>query len=273
MSEIIGKRNIKTLTELQALAFHQKEEKKQISLSFSYTVTRTPRAVMDILNSAWEIEGAQENLNCEMKSRMDILREAREWECVDGCNGEWLSCAREILHNNGVPMGVFSEAVTDLLTKGRGKYRNIMIVGTANCGKTFVLNPLTEMYHTFCNPTSGSFAWIGVESGECIFLNDFRWPPQLIPWHDLLLLLKGHVVHVAAPKTHFAKDITFTADTPIFCTRKHPLLYIKNGVVDECQTEMMTVRWQIFHFNYQIPRERQREIPLCSRCLSELIIG
>jgi len=61
-----------------------------------------------------------------------------------------------------------------------------MIVGTANCGKTFLLNPLTEMYHTFCNPASGSFAWIGVESGECIFLNDFRWSPQLIPWHDLL---------------------------------------------------------------------------------------
>ena len=113
----------------------------------------------------------------------------------------------------------------------------------------------------------------GVESGECIFLNDFRWSHQLIPWHDLLLLLKGHVVHVAAPKTHFAKDITFTADTPIFCTGKHPLMYIKNGVVDECQTEMMIVRWWIFHFNYQIPREQQRESPLCLRCLSELIIG
>jgi len=253
------------------LAFEQKEEGKTDLAEF--LLTRIPRAVADILNSAWEIEGAQEKLNRAMKSRMDILREARERECVLGCNGEWLSCAIEILHNNGVPVGIFSEAVTDLLTKGRGKYRNIMIVGAADCGKTFLLNPLTEMYHTFCNPASGSFAWIGMESAECIFLNDFRWSPQLIPWHDLLLLLKGHVVHLAAPKTHFARDITFTADTPIFCTGKHPLIYIKNGVVDERETEMMTVRWRIFHFNYQIPRERQREIPSCSRCFSELIIG
>jgi len=59
---------------------------------------------------------------------------------------------------------VFSEAVTDLLTKGQGKYRNVIIVGAANCGKTFLFNPVTEMHHTFGNPASGSFAWIGVES-------------------------------------------------------------------------------------------------------------
>ena len=96
MSEIIVKRNIKTLTELQALAFEQKEEGKTDLAEF--LLTRTPRAVADILNSAWEIESTQEKLNRAMKSRMDILREARKRECVLGSNGEWLSCTREILH-------------------------------------------------------------------------------------------------------------------------------------------------------------------------------
>ena len=72
VSEIIVKRNIKTLTELQALAFEQKEEGKTYLAEF--LLTRTPRAVADILNSAWEIEGAQEKLNHAMNSRMDILR-------------------------------------------------------------------------------------------------------------------------------------------------------------------------------------------------------
>ena len=40
-------------------------------------------------------------------------------------------------------------------------------------------------------------------------------------WHDLLLRLKGDVVHLPAPKTHFAKDISLTSDTRIFCTGKH----------------------------------------------------
>ena len=95
---------------------------------------------------------------------------------------------------------------------------------------------------------------------------------QVIPSHDLLLMLEGHVVHLPAPKTHFAKDISLTSDTPIFCTGKHRLMYIKNGIVDERECGMMDVRWKIFYFTYQIPREQQRELPSCARCFAELIL-
>ena len=271
VSEIIVSNEIKTLTELQALAFQQKQEGK-INLA-EFLLSRTPRFVADILKSAWEIEGAQEKVNRACKSRMELLEEAKNGDCTGGCNGEWLSCAVQVLQNNNVPVAVFKEAVSELLVKGRGKYRNIMIVGPANCAKTFLLNPLTKIYTTFCNPATGSFAWVGVENAECIFLNDFRWSAQLIPWHDLLLLLEGHVVHLPAPKTHFAKDIALTADTPIFCTGKRPLTYIKNGVVDERETEMMAVRFKVFNFTHQIPRESHREIPACSRCFATLILG
>ena len=142
---------------------------------------------------------------------MQLLREAKDGECVAECNGKWVQCAEEVLHNNGISVPVFRDAVTNPLIKGRGKYRNILIVGPANCAKSFLLNPLTIIYDTFCNPASGSFAWVGVEQAECIFLNDFRWSAQVIPWHDMLLLLEGSVVHLAAPKTHFAKDISLTA--------------------------------------------------------------
>ena len=271
VSEIIVETGIKTLTELQALAFEQKEAGKTDLAEF--LITRSPKVVADILNSAWDIQAAPKKLARARKSRMDILEEAKEGNCAEGCNGEWLDCAKEVLQNNGLSVAVFREAVSDALIKGRGKYRNLMIVGAANCGKSFLFNPLTAIYNTFCNPASGSFAWVGVDSAECIFLNDFRWSPQLIPWHDLLLLLEGHVVHLPAPKTHFAKDISLTADTPIFCTGKRPLMYIKNGLVDERETEMMNVRWRIFYFNFQIPREQQREIPPCARCFASLICG
>ena len=160
VSEVIVERGIKTLTELQALAFEQKKEEK-IDLA-EFLITRTPRAVADILNSAWEIEGAQEKLLRARKTRIELLQEAKNWQCIEGCNGEWLICAEEVLNNNCVPVGLFRDAVMDLLCKGRGKYRNIMIVGPANCAKTFLLNPLTVIYNTFCNPASGSFAWVGV---------------------------------------------------------------------------------------------------------------
>ena len=137
------------------------------------------------------------------------------------------------------------------------KHHNVLIVGPANCGKTFLLKPLKVMYHTFCNPAIGSFAWVGIQDAECIFLNDFRWSPQVIPWHDVLLMLEGEVVHLPAPKTHFTQDIEFTKDTPIFCTSKRPFIFIKNGIVDDCETDMMGVRWKVFCLNYAIPLEQQ----------------
>ena len=177
VSEIIVDKKVKSLVELQALAYEQKKEGKPDLAEF--LVNRTPRAVADVLNSAWEIENAQEKLARSKKTRMQLLEEAREKECVEGCNGQWQICAAEILSNNCVSLQVFRDAVCDLLMKGRGKYRNIMITGNANCGKTFLLNPLTHIYNTFCNPASGSFAWVGVENAECIFLNDFRWSPHV----------------------------------------------------------------------------------------------
>ena len=271
VSQIMVEGNIKNLIELQALALEQKEEGKTDLAEF--LVNRTPRAVADMMQSTWEIEEAKAKLERAKKTRMELLQEARRSECAKGCNGDWLSCAEEILHNNGLSVEYFGEVVRDLLSKGRGKFRNIMLTGPANCGKTFLLNPLTLIFNTFCNPASGTFAWIGAETAECIFLNDFRWCPQLLPWHDLLLLLEGHVVHLPAPKTHFSKDITFENDTPIFCTSKNPLVFIKNGVIDERETEMMRVRWKLIQFNYQIPPNTQRDITSCARCFATLILG
>ena len=89
--------------------------------------------------------------------------------------GKWLSCAREVLRRNGIDEHYFTQSVYELLEKGRGKFHNIMIVGVANCGKTFILNPLNVIYNTFSNPASTSFAWVGAEKAEIIFLSDFRW--------------------------------------------------------------------------------------------------
>ncbi len=112
-----------------------------------------------------------------------------------------------------------------------------------------------------------------MQDKECIlFLNDFRRSAPLIPWRDLLLMLEGEPVHLPAPKTHFSQDIQLVMDTPIFCTTKCPLLYIKNGIVEERDTEMMAVRWRAFEFKFQIPEARQRRIQPCPKLFETIKI-
>ena len=250
LSDLIVRKGMKSQTELLANANEQKLIGKSDIAEF--IVNRGPRVVSEVLATAWEMTNAQAKLDRSKKTRIEILEEATQGQCAGGCNGEWLTCASEVLEQNGTRREAFATAIRKLLEKGRSKFHNTMICGLANSGKTFLLNPLTSIYDTFSNPASTSFAWVGAEDAECIFLNDFRWSQQVIQWHDFLLMLEGQVVHLPAPKTHYAKDIVFEKDTPIFCMGKQPFIYIKNGVIDQHETKMMSVRWKIFQFKVQI---------------------
>ncbi|CAH3176812.1 unnamed protein product, partial [Porites lobata] len=144
---------------------------------------------------------------------------------------------------------------------GEGKYRNVYIHGPANCGKSFIVSPLKVIYQAFSNPATGSFAWIGAEEAEIIYLNDFRWHPKIIAWADFLQALEGDTVHLPAPKNLCSKDIELSKDTPFFATSDAPLVLVKRGAIDRVNTEMMSCRWVFFHFWKQIPHAEQEDIP------------
>ena len=84
--------------------------------------------------------------NRRKASRMEIICEAAAGNCVENCDGLWLRCAEEVLINKKLHPILFAAAVRDLQMFGRGKYRNVMIVGATNCGKTFLSKPL-EQWH------------------------------------------------------------------------------------------------------------------------------
>lgn len=270
VSQLVVKKGIRTRLGLLALANEQKKAGKDDLAQF--IANRSPKVVAEAISVGWEMEQAQEKLDRQKLTRIQMLEKALESECTEGCGGEWLSMAESVLANNGITCASFARAVHELLEKGRGKYRNVMITGPANCGKTFLLNPLNKIYSTFTNPASSTFAWVGAESCEVIFLNDFRWSPQVLAWNDMLLLLEGQTVHFPAPKCHFTQDITFDADTPIFCTGKQEIFLVKGGSIDERESEMMRVRWMVFRFNFQIAEKDQRVVPPCSKCFAELIL-
>ena len=270
VSQLAVSKKIQTRLELLVFANQQKREGKSDLAMF--IANRGSKAVEEALNVGWELEEAEKKLERSRLTRIEVLEKKLEEQCVEGCLGKWLAMATDILNRNGVDVTVFAEAVRVLLEKGRGKYRNIYLKGPANCGKTFLLNPLNLIYHTFSNPATTTFAWVGAEDADVIFLNDFRWSKQIIPWHDLLLMLEGQLVHLPAPKSHYSKDVTLSSDVPVFCTAKEEISFVKGGVLDARETEMMRVRWSVFGFHREIPKDEQVETQPCPRCFAELIL-
>ncbi|CAB3983397.1 Hypothetical predicted protein [Paramuricea clavata] len=169
--------------ELLALANEQKREGKSDLAQF--IANRGSKAVEEALTVGWELEEAEKKLERSKLTRFKVLEKKLEEPCVEGCQGKWLVMAIDILTRNGIDVMVFAGAVCVLLEKGHGKYHNIYLKGPANCSKTFLLNPLNQIYSTFSNPATTTFAWVGAKNADIIFLNDFRWSKQIIPWHDL----------------------------------------------------------------------------------------
>lgn len=135
------------------------------------------QTVQELITTSWEIERAPETLERSQMQRLQILSNAQEEECL--CGGSWIGMASEIMSKNNVPKEVFVQAVRDLLIHGRSKYRNILLTGPANCGKTFLLGPICKIYKCFQNPAVSSFAWVGAQDAEIILLNDFRWSSKV----------------------------------------------------------------------------------------------
>lgn len=238
VAKFIIKHKLKTRTELLAFAKAQEAEGKHNLTEFLFN---NRKQIDSLISMAWEFDECDKVIERRQKSRLDILREMKDENCITGCDGRWRECAIQTLQRNGLDRNEFIDSVCLLLEKGRGKYRNIMIIGPANCGKTFILYPLTQIYNCFQNPAVSTFNWLGAEKAELIFLNDFRWSPQVIQWNDLLLMLEGGTVHLPAPKNSNDANKILDQDTPIFCTSSKAISYVKHGELDERETEMMRV--------------------------------
>lgn len=266
---------IKTYESLLAFA-EQREIAGQNDLS-EFVYNRSEKHLQELIKKSWQMKRAEKSIESNHLSRMEVVRSFDIISCSAPCNGKWLEMAKEILKINNVPLEAFSNAIKNSLEQGRGKHRNVLIVGPASSGKTFILKPLKRIFkdELFENPANNKYGWVGVDKARCIFLNDFRWDnSDVITWKDFLLLLEGETVKLPAPKNFFAEDIVIHSDSdvPIFCTSKGMFKYkAPYGVTDDTEDKMMKVRWKVFKFHHEFEEEEQITITECPTCFCNLI--
>ena len=271
VAEFIVEHEIKSETELLAVANEQNEEGKKDLADF--VLSRNSKGLHDLIEQTRKMKTASATLLRKKGSRIDLIRKAAGGECSLSCDGKWLECVQEMLVNNKVHPILFAAAVRELLLVGRGKYWNVMIVGPTNCGKTFLLRPLELIFKIFSNPAADRYAWVGAEHAEIIFLNDFRWSKELIEWKSFLLLLEGDRVNLPAPKNHFSTDVCISEDTPIFATSKSIIKYKGSyNSQDQAEDDMMASRWKVFTFFHSIPENEQKDVDPCAKCFANLVL-
>ena len=195
--------------------------------------------------------------------------------CQEPCDGQWFDCAKEILDLNNIAIHTFADALRKLMSHGRAKYRNLMIYGPSNSGKSFVLRPLQTIFKgmIFQNPSNDKYAWVGADKAKVFLLNDFRWSADCISWSNLLLLLEGDTVKLPAPKNHFAEDILIQTDVPIFLTCRGKITLPGDSEEVSQENKMMEVRFKYFNFTHQFEEKDQKDVPPCGKCFGRLMFS
>ena len=122
---IVQSKNIQTRLERMALAAKWEEHGKTDLAEF--VSNGGTRVVNDAIETAKELNEAQERLKRANKSRVQLLEENAACPCIEGCDGEWISAANEILASNFITAESFASAIYAALKHGRGRYRNVYI--------------------------------------------------------------------------------------------------------------------------------------------------
>ena len=146
------------------------------------------------------------------------------------------------------------------------------IHGDKNRAKSFLFMPLMKIYSTFMCPAQNKFNWVGAWEKEVIFLNDLNYNEDTMAWGNFLNLLEGAPVAIAVPKNHYAQDVLWEALTPVFATAARLIVKIVGKNIDHAQTDMMNVRWKMYHFKHEFDDATRVHYDPCGVCFASLIL-
>ena len=247
---------------------------------YDYLISLHRVTRQQLLEDASSFENADKLIADENVNRIIKLEEHAETPC--SWNDLWLHCAKDLLEKNGIEYDLFSHALYISL-KGLGKHLNLLLHGPADPGKTFLLKPICDILpNVFLNPANSTFAWMGVEKTNLIFLNGLRWAPKYkggnIDWGDFLNLLEGMNVTLPSPMNICSSHLQVSKKMPIFATSIEEVRYWINQR-SEPQTErhhvenrMMEPRWKTFKFNHQIAEEKVK-VEKCTACFAKFVLN
>jgi len=282
--QIVRDNDIASEDELYAFADEQASVGKGDLLGYLYDKPNLKHHA-DILATVERVKTSRQRLERKKKSALEIIEEAKDLPCeVDPvtnapCDGLFLTSALEVLAHNNITRKRFSDLVLNTLKFGRGKGRNLMIIGKTNCAKTFILTPLTKIYKCFMTPSKGSYNWVNAPSKEIIFLNDLRYDKdgddKVMPWSTFLNFLDGSTINVSRPKNNYPSDLEWSAKQPVFATAEKPIVRVVGGEYIPGETEQMNERWEFLTFTHQFLKEKNNinyNITPCGACFAKLIL-
>ena len=151
VSNLMVRQGIKTEDELLSLAWGRAQDGEPDLQSF--VLNETPNALADLIETTWRKQGASRRLERSRKTRMQVISETLNFDCVETCGEKhWLKCAKKILRNNKINQYFFAYAMRNALIKGRQKITTFRLLEPPIAESPFLLDPLELILMDFLTP-------------------------------------------------------------------------------------------------------------------------
>jgi hypothetical protein len=181
---------------------------------------------------------------------------------------------KDILRKNHLD-GIFQKEVLGAMRSGRLKQRNLCLLGSPDCGKSFLFKGLLVLFRVYERPEGGSAQLEDLLGSEVVFLNDFEYDadaPKWMPWSYLKNFLEGAAVKVAVPKNRGGNQL-FKGTAPVFLTAPAEVVLKRYNKEVTTETEQMRKRIKYLTLTHQIPEEQRKEVlAVCPHCTARLYL-
>lgn len=143
-------------TELIVLADRIKQE-MQTDLA-EIIVNQSSKSFHDLIDNTYKMYDISSVIERENKSHLEFMHKAFTGECAKGCMRQWVGSACEFLVQNQVNAFVYGASLQDLLKRGSGTFRKLLIIGQSNSDKTFLLKPPEVIFRDFIHSANDILA-------------------------------------------------------------------------------------------------------------------
>jgi len=268
--ELCRQHNLKEETEVWAKATELSEAGDKGLLAYLLD-TDAETQLAKVLKAT----SATERVRRERLGRVGLLEECfSQGSCCCATPQQCYLLQKEVLQNNGLD-GPFQKAVFEALRAGRAKRRNVCVLGPPDCGKTFLLKGLREVYSCYERPDGGSYQLEDLLGKEVVFLNDFEYDAsakEWMPWSFFKNFLEGGHLKVGRPKNR-GGNATFKGTAPVFATAPQEVKLFRKGVEDTKETNQARKRFQYFSLTKEIPEGKVQEVlKTCGHCAARLFL-
>ena len=239
-----------------------------------------------MIDDIWLWENIEEAAKAAQMSRKEAVEVAAAATC--SCSGAWKTFVSKSFTENRIDSRQLCRDIWDALHNGRSETTPVVVLAglKGGEGKSAFLKPMHSLFPSdkaVFNVTRecGNFPLLDLPNAKVVFLDDFRFDPDVLSWGSTCLWFDGSDLPIGRPQNvqGVTGNMVYKGSAPIFITTKLDDLVCleaqaaadpETGVPVDANAAMLRRRLNVYKFHTRVSKPPAR-FKFCARCFVDFL--